>query len=463
VTSTISPGIFDDATDVGPVAIPGSVQEQDGGYRVTGSGTNMWFERDEFHFVWKRVEGDIALAATIAFPEAGADPHRKACLVIRASLEPGAAYADIALHGDGLTSLQYRPTTGAVTREVQSSAVAPRRIGITRRGDVVTALVDGRPSGGSVRLRLDGAYYVGLAVCSHDPGVAEAAVFSDVELGAPTPSTGTLWSSLETVDIASTDRRAVHVVDRWIEAPNWTADDRLVFNGEGRIFAVAAAGGDEERIDTGTAVQCNNDHGLSPDGTQLAISDQSEGESAISILPLAGGVPQRVTTQAPSFWHGWSPDGAILAYTARRDGVWGVFTIPADGGEERRLTTATGLDDGPDYSPDGRWIYFNSDRTGRMQIHRIPAEGGDVERVLETATADWFPHISPDGRWLVHLAYAADVVGHPRDHEVTLQLVDLTDGSSRVLAELFGGQGTINVPSWSPDSRRLAFVSYEYH
>ncbi len=275
---------------------------------------------------------------------------------------------------------------------------------------------------------------------------------------------GKLVSRIEVLEIASGSREVVAELDRWIEAPNWTANDRLIVNGEGRLYSIPVTGGELEPIDTGFATACNNDHGLSPDGTRIAISDQTQdgGNSVIFTVPIGGGEPTRVTALSPSYWHGWSPDGTTLAYTGRRDEVWGIFTVPADGGDERRLTTAVHLDDGPDYSPDGEWIYFNSDRTGLMQIHRVHPDGSGLERVLETGTGDWFPHPSPDGRWLVHLAYAPDVQGHPRDQRVSLQLTDLRAKGISVVADLFGGQGTINVPSWSPDSSRFAFVSYSY-
>ena len=460
----MSIGLFDDHGDIGEVGVPGDARLDGDRYRVTGSGANMWFGTDAFHFVWTRVSGDVALAATVDFVGAGTDPHRKACLVVRAGLEPGAVYADVALHGDGLTSLQFRTEPGADTHEVQSNRTAPKRIEIRRRGRTVSTLVDGDPAGGAVQLDLPEEYLVGIGVCSHVHDVAETAVFSDVTLEPVGDGPSRLFSTIGTIDVASTDRRTVAVLDRWIEAPNWTADDRLIVNGEGHLFSVPVAGGDLTPIDTGSAIACNNDHGVSPDGTRIVISDQSadDGLSVISTLPIGGGEPVRVTEGAPSYWHGWSPDGSTLAYCAQRDGVYGIFTIPADGGEERRLTTAVHLDDGPDYSPDGEWIYFNSDRTGLMQIHRVRPDGTGLERVVESGTGDWFPHISPDGRWMVHLAYAPEVQGHPRDQDVALVLTDRSDGTSRTIAELFGGQGTINVPSWSPDSSAFAFVSYAY-
>jgi TolB protein len=170
----------------------------------------------------------------------------------------------------------------------------------------------------------------------------------------------------------------------------------------------------------------------------------------------------RLTANSPSYWHGWSPDGATIAFCGQRDGAFGIFTIPAEGGDEIRLTTATGLDDGPEYSPDGQWIYFNSDRTGLMQIHKMRADGSELQRVTDDGWGNWFPHLSPDGNWMAFLSYGPEVAGHPADKDVQLRLLDLRDGTFSVLAKLFGGQGTINVPSWSPDSTRLAFVSYAY-
>ena len=229
------------------------------------------------------------------------------------------------------------------------------------------------------------------------------------------------------------------------------------------MWRVPVAGGPPEAIDTGFAVRCNNDHGLSPDGTLLAISDQSQerGQSLIYTLPVTGGTPTRITEEGPSYWHGWSPDGGTLAFCGQRDGAYGIFTIPTGGGPETRLTTAAGLDDGPEYSPDGRHIYFNSDRTGRMQIWRMEADGGAQEQITDDEFGNWFAHPAPDGRSLVILSYAGDVTGHPPNKDVSLRLLPLDGGPITVLARLFGGQGTINVPCWSPDGRRIAFVTYQ--
>jgi TolB protein len=465
-------GIFEDQTDVGHVGktAPASVSGS-GAYAVSGGGENMWFTNDAFHFVWKRVSGDFDFQAAIQWREAGGNAHRKACLMVRQSLSADSPYVDVATHGDGLTSLQFRDVPGGLTHEVQANASRPTVVGIGRQhGAFYLSLpVTGptpTPAGPTIRLKLTDPVYVGLAVCAHDDKALETAVFSQVTLQprqARADQKPALHSTLEIVPIGSKDRRVLYHSLALLEAPNWTKDGQsLLFNSRGRIFRLPVRGGTPVEIDTGFANRCNNDHGLSPDGTRLAISDQTRGgKSMIYTVPVEGGSPRQVTTEAPSYWHGWSPDGATLAYCAERNSDFDVYTIPAEGGEEKRLTTAKGLDDGPEYSPDGKYIYFNSDRTGTMQIWRMKPDGKDQEQVTNDEFNNWFAHPSPDGKWLVFLSYEHDVTGHPANQAVKLRLMPLSGGPVQDLARLFGGQGTINVPSWSPDSRQVAFVSYE--
>jgi WD40 repeat protein len=464
-------GIFENHSDVGTVLHQGSVDYDPArkSYTISGSGENMWSTHDAFQFVWKKVSGDVGLTADVSFLTKTGNEHKKAVLMLRQNLDADSVYADVALHASGLTSLQFRDERGALTREVRSILSAPTRLRIVKRGEYVYMALgsDGavQPAGGWLRIPLEGEFYVGLGVCSHDKEVVEQALFSKVELSRPSASSDqpVLYSTLETVDIDSADRRVAYLERGHLEAPNWTRDGKgFLFNQDGHIRRLAAGGDKPEVIDTGFLNGCNNDHGISPDSTELAISDNSQGDhnSQVYIVPIAGGTPRRVTEKSPSYWHGWSPDGKTLAFVGQRDGEFDIYTIPAAGGPETRLTTAKGLDDGPEYSPDGKYIYFNSERTGHMQIWRMKVDGSEQEQVVSDDLNNWFPHISPDGKWMVFLTYGADVKGHPENKDVMLRLMSLTDKKITVLAKLFGGQGTINVPSWSPDGKQLAFVSY---
>jgi len=278
-----------------------------------------------------------------------------------------------------------------------------------------------------------------------------------------------MHSALEVIEFSTGIRTVVHRAEERIEAPNWSPDGRcLVFNSLGLLYRLPRAGGVPVKIDTGALDRLNNDHGFSPDGKWIALSDKSEpdGKSRIWVIPADGGTPQLVTPQAPSYWHGWSPDGRTHVYVAARGGErWlNLYCCPAQGGAETRLTVTDGADDGPDYSPDGRFIYFNSMRNGNMKIWRMDADGSRPEQLtFEPETRDWFPHPSPDGKWIVFMSFNTDVPvpDHPPGKNVTLRVMPASGGAPRVLARFVGGQGSFNVPSWAPDGRHFAFVSYE--
>lgn len=467
-------GIFEGHGDIGDVGQKGSVvfDSSDSSYAISGGGTNMWFASDQLHYVWKKVSGDMSILADIVWVGEGVNPHRKACLIIRQDLDTASVYVDVAVHGDGFTSMQYRDISGGLTMEVQSSISAPKRVRLEKHGDYFSMFSidsEGKLSfaGGSLRLSISEPYYIGLGVSAHNNDVLETAKFSNLMITMPEQMPDSLQkvqSTLETIDINSFNRRVVYHTHSHIEAPNWTPDgETLIYNSEGLLFRIPASGGLPELIPTGFAKRINNDHGISPDGKQLVISDGTEtGHSLIYTLPIEGGEPKRVTPLHPSYWHGWSPDGNTLAYCAERNSNYDVYTIPAEGGKETRLTTAEGLDDGPEYSPDGRYIYFNSVRTGTMQIWRMKPDGSEQEQITTDEYNDWFAHPSPDGKWIVYISYETDVPAgsHPPNKDVMLRIMDLETREVRTMTRLFGGQGTINVPSWSPDSKRVAFVSY---
>jgi TolB protein len=465
-------GEFENSTDIGQVSFKGSARfdAETGRYTITGSGENMWDSQDAFHFVSSETSGDLKLSAEVTFPEAGGHEHRKAGLMVRQSTDPDAAYVDAVVHGNGLTSMQFRRQKGGETREIQSPIKAPASILLERDGDLFTMSVAEKAGKfqpvGSILIRLDNPVHAGLVVCSHDASRQETAVFSKVgfdKIGVIPEDKRILESSLEIVDIETRQRHIIYRAKEHFEAPNWSPDGKLlIFNSSGRLYSIPVTGGKPKQIESGLADQCNNDHGFSPDGKWLAISHNTQDKgSLIYIIPSTGGRPRLITEKGPSYWHGWSPDGKTLAYCAERDSEFDVYTIGIEGGPEQRLTTAPGLDDGPEYSPDGKYIYFNSVRSGLMKIWRMKPDGQQQEQVTSgDEYADWFAHPSPDGRWLVLLSYDKSVEGHPANKQVVLRIMPAEGGEPEVLAHLFGGQGTINVPSWSPDSKMVAFGSY---
>ena len=272
-------------------------------------------------------------------------------------------------------------------------------------------------------------------------------------------------SVIEIYEVASGRVQEVLSATGRIEAPNWApSGDWLLVNGEGRLFRVPLAKPGLAPIDTGAADRCNNDHGISPDGSLIVLSSHHEGlGSQIYVMPVAGGALRKVSPAAPSWWHGWSPDGARLVYVAARGGsrVIDVHTIGLEGGDEMRLTQGEGHCDGPEYSADGASIYYNCDRGGHAQIWVMAADGAKQRQLFADDCVNWFPHPSPDGRHLVYLAYPPGTLGHPADMAVALVLCDPGGSNRRRVREFTGGQGTINVPSWAPDSSAFAYVRYE--
>jgi sugar lactone lactonase YvrE/regulation of enolase protein 1 (concanavalin A-like superfamily) len=472
-------GMFEAHGDVGENPKKGSIEFDStrGEYRVTGGGANMWEKVDAFQFAWKRLSGDVDITADVHFLGVGKEDHRKAVLVIRQSLDAGSPYADVALHGDGLTSLQYRTTAGVDTEEVQSTVRAPVRIRIERRGNQFTMRV-GKPGeeltpSGPVTVALQDPVYVGIGVCSHDAQVLETAVFSNVKIETPQQQPQ-IRSKVSVYDLNDKSVKVIYTADKLFEAPNWLRDGKhLLANSGGDLYRIPLDGGEPEKVNIGEGYRCNNDHGFSPDTKLLAISCESASseDSQVYLSSLDGSAPKLMTPKAPSYFHGWSPDGKWLAFVGERDGHFNLFRVAVAGGEEQRLTSKKSYDDGPDYSPDGKWIYFNSDRSGSWDIWRMPADGAGpddkkAERVTSDELEDWFPHPSPDGKWLVFLSFPKGTAGHDDRMKIQFRMMPLPGkklkpGPIQVVTELFGGQGTINVNSWSPDSKKFAFVSYE--
>ena len=352
--------------------------------------------------------------------------------MIRQSLDADSAYVDVALHGDGLTSLQFRDAKGAATHEVQANVSAPGG-SASRSGAVRPHVPGGRGRGAELLGRGRADRVRGAVLRRHrrlcaqqgrdrDGGVLERR--ADRAAARPPRDSRSLYSTLETQTIASTDRRVVHVTPARIEAPNWLRDGKtLIYNSGGRIFRIPAAGGEPEAIDTGFATRCNNDHGVSPDGTLLAISDQSQGRAEVAHLhaPDHGRDAEAGHADGPVVLARLVARRQDPGLLRRARGEFDIYTIPADGGPETRLTTAKGLDDGPEYSPDGKFIYFNSVRTGTMQIWRMRPDGSGQEQVTSDEFNNWFPHPRPTaGRWSSSPTRRTST-GHPENKDVTLR------------------------------------------
>jgi len=479
--SSINYGIFENEANIGNPKLKGNViydadlQE----YEVAGSGINMWFDSDQFQYLYKSIQGDFILRAHVEFVGEGVDPHRKIGWVIRNNLSKNAVHVNATVHGDGLTSLQYRRSVNAVTEEVTSKDKSPNVIQLERRGDVyyMSTAKYGEPF---TTIKLEGVnmrneVFVGLYVCSHNPEVIEKAVFRNVRIIEPVSEDfqeyrDYIGSNLEIMNVETGHRKVLFRSKHSLQAPNWVNKDKeLVYNSNGFMYSFDVNTKKVKQINTGFAIKNNNDHVFSFDEKILGISHHNPDDQNVSSIyimdPNGDSIPRKITKDGvgASYLHGISPDNKTLLFTGNRKNKYDIYSIDIDSGIENQLTDTKDLDDGSEYSPDGKYIYFNSNRTGKMKLWRMLADGSKQEQLtFDDNHKDWFPHVSPDGKWLVFISFPPDIAfgAHPFYKQCTLRLMP-TDGSSKpkIIAYVYGGQGTINVPSWSKDSKHIAFVT----
>ena len=481
-------GIFQENSDIGNPENKGSAiyNSSDQSYALKGSGYNIWFARDELHFLYNKVKGDFILTANFRFEGEGTEPHRKTGWMLRASTDEDSQHISATLHGDGLTVMQWRDFKGAEMKDPEDEIFAKGSgyeiIQIERAGKIIfmRAAHFGEPleTIGSYEMEnLPDEILAGLFVCSHNPEITEEAKIWNVRIDTPVGDTynpgreGYIGCRLETMDVFSGKRMVLFEKQGRFEAPNWMPKgDQLLFNMDGLLYKIPVRGGELTKLNTGFATRLNNDHGISFNGKLLAISNYKEnpgggGGSAVYVLPLKGGTPKLITEETPSYWHGWAPNNKELVYVAQRGGknIYNIYRNSIKGGNEVALTDIGEGEhvDGCEYSPDGKYIYYNGSHTGTMQLWRINADGSGRVQLTFDEYNNWFPHISPDGKWIAFISFPSDIEknSHPSYKRVMLRLMPVDGGEPKVIAYLYGGQGTINVPSWSPDSRQIAFVS----
>ena len=480
-----SVGIFTNHADVGNPKIKGTTvyDQATQTYTIRGAGYNIWFARDEFQYAYDHISGDFILTAQFEFTGKGVEGHRKIGWMVRASEAEDAVHMSATYHGDGLTVMQWRMKKGMEMRdpedEIRFSKGNAQVIQLERSGNVFTMRVAhwGEPLqevGSKVLENMPDDVLAGIFICSHNPDVTEQATVWNVRITKPVKSgyspynDGYLASRLETMDITGGKRMVIYESDRGFEAPNWMPDgQKLLFNQGGSLYEIPVRGGEIVKHNTGGLDHLNNDHDISFDGKLLAVSHSRPGlkggGSTVYVLPLSGGTPTMITPETPSYLHGWASDNKTIYYVAQRDTtVYNIYKNDIKGSKEVQLTFNRGHHvDGPEGSPDGKYIYFNGSMTGTMQLWRMKPDGTGLEQLTFDNYNDWFPHVSPDNKWIVFISFPETI--NPNDHpaykKCMLRLMPVSGGAPKVIAYLYGGQGTINVPSWSPDSKHIAFMS----
>jgi TolB protein len=465
-------GPFNNFSNVGSPAIPGvmSYDQSKQTYRISGSSI-LWNAKDNCSFIWKKMNGDFILQTRVRWTNDPAKSHRKTGIMIRSSLALDT------------TMIAFTTKEGCLYRKKAKENLEQLKFPVEGEADVLqverkgkTFILSAARFGEKYQvLKLENVdlgadVLTGLFITSQNNTFLEEAEFSNTRLFKPSPDTlvqyrDYIGSLLEVMDVETGQRNLLASAEGSWQAPNWTPDGKtLIYNASGKLYNFDIATAKSTVLNTDFATTNNNDHVLTFDGKQIAISHhakETNGQSMVYTLPIEGGVPKLITSKSPSYLHGWSPDNKFLIYTGQRKDGFDIYKISKDGGKEVRLTTAPGLDDGSEYSSDGKYIYFCSTRTGTMQVWRMDPDGKNQTQLTFDDLNNWFPHVSPDNKWLVFISFPKEVPAdkHPFYERVYIRLMPAAGGEPKVISYVYGGQGTMNVPSWSPDSKKIAFIS----
>lgn len=436
-------------------------------------------KEDTFNFIYNNLKDDFIITANIDI--SNMTPGTQAGLLIENSKSENGVLAIAKVDGGGSTFFQWNQPNGSAVNQ-KDQVLAPKSgydiLQLERKAKeiIMKAAHFGEPLQkiGSVKLQGMGEMVrIGLFTVTHNEDAIHEAKFYNVRIDRPVPDEydpgkeGWLGCRMEILNVENGKRRVIYEKDDRFEAPNWMPNgDKLLFNMDGSLFTIPIGGGEPEKFDTGFADDLNNDHGISFNGEMIAISHHLQDKgSMIYVVPIQGGTPQPVTDKGPSYWHGWAPNNEEVVYVATRKGKssYDIYKKSLHGGDEIALTNTREGEhvDGSEYSPDGEYIYYNGSASGTMQIWRMKPDGSGKEQLTFDERNDWFPHISPDGQWIAYISFPTTIPvnSHPSFKRVTLNLMPTSGGAPKVIAYFYGGQGSINVPSWSPDSKHLAFVS----
>ena len=475
-------GVFKNTLTIGDNSYSGFAHysESDQTYTIKGNGFGVGESEDAFHLLWNSVQGDFILRAEIHHPTMGID--KKTDMVygwsVRNTISPDSEMLTLSVHSNNGTLISNRTAKGGVSTSEKLSGLSSDIIQVERvNGKFTIRLAQfGEPliiyELPDVNLRNE--VLAGLFVHSSNPDEAAEVSFRNVRIVKPFPENEQryqryLGSRMEVLDVRTGMREVLFESEHSVQAPNWTVDgEKLIYNSNGYLYNYRLSDGQITYLNTGFATNNNNDHVITFDGEQIAISHHvphDNNQSTIFIMPIEGSdTPRQVTKSGAghAYLHGISPDNQTVIFTGWRNNKFDIYAADVNTMEETQLTDTPFLDDGSEYSPDGEFIYFNSNRTGAMQLWRMKADGTEqTQLTFDENFNDWFPHISPDGKWILFISYGTDVESgdHPFYKHVTLRLMPISGGDPEIVAYLYGGQGTINVPSWSPDSRYVAFVS----